>query len=78
MTGKYFDELAVGMKFKHGGRTVTEFGIRGAPFGDDYHKYAADGQEGFKSYLQDLAGSTRQALDAVALPQWAKDTFSTG
>ncbi len=24
MTGKYFDELEVGMKFKHGGRTVTE------------------------------------------------------
>jgi itaconyl-CoA hydratase len=24
MPGKYFDELAVGMKFKHGGRTVTE------------------------------------------------------
>ena len=24
MTGKYFDELEVGMKFKHSGRTVTE------------------------------------------------------
>ncbi|WKZ47310.1 MAG: MaoC family dehydratase [Anaerolineales bacterium] len=24
MTGKFFDELEVGMKFKHGGRTVTE------------------------------------------------------
>jgi acyl dehydratase len=24
MPGKYFDELEVGMKFKHGGRTVTE------------------------------------------------------
>ena len=24
MAGKYFDELEVGMKFKHGGRTVTE------------------------------------------------------
>ncbi len=24
MTGKYFDELEVGMTFKHGGRTVTE------------------------------------------------------
>ena len=24
MTGKYFDELEVGMKFKHAGRTVTE------------------------------------------------------
>jgi len=24
MTGKYFNELEVGMKFKHGGRTVTE------------------------------------------------------
>src|SRR5574342_893871 len=24
MPGKYFDELAVGMKFKHAGRTVTE------------------------------------------------------
>ncbi len=24
MTGKYFDELEVGMKFNHGGRTVTE------------------------------------------------------
>ena len=24
MTGKYYDELEVGMKFKHGGRTVTE------------------------------------------------------
>jgi acyl dehydratase len=24
MPGKYFDELEVGMKFKHAGRTVTE------------------------------------------------------
>jgi acyl dehydratase len=24
MAGKYFDDLEVGMKFKHGGRTVTE------------------------------------------------------
>ena len=24
MAGKFFDELEVGMKFKHGGRTVTE------------------------------------------------------
>ena len=24
MPGRYFDELEVGMKFKHGGRTVTE------------------------------------------------------
>lgn len=24
MAGKYFDELEVGMKFKHGGRTITE------------------------------------------------------
>ncbi len=24
MTGKYYEELEVGMKFKHGGRTVTE------------------------------------------------------
>lgn len=24
MAGKYFDELEVGMKFQHGGRTVTE------------------------------------------------------
>jgi len=24
MSGKYYDELEVGMKFKHAGRTVTE------------------------------------------------------
>lgn len=24
MTGKFFDELEVGMKFQHGGRTITE------------------------------------------------------
>ena len=61
-----------GVNLSRGGRTLNDFGV----YSGDFRHYAADGQEGFKGYLQDLASSTRQALDAVALPQWAKDTFS--
>jgi hypothetical protein len=37
--------------------------------------YSKDREEAFAAYTADVAGATRAALDAVALPKWAREQF---
>ncbi len=38
--------------------------------------YDKNGAKGFESFIGDVAKATRQSLDAIALPKWARETFA--
>lgn len=44
--------------------------------GTNWKLYASDSETAFKQYAKDVAGATKEALTAVALPQWAKNAFN--
>jgi hypothetical protein len=61
-----------GFNIKRNGTTISDFGHERG----DFHKYASDREAGFAAFTADVAGATRAALDAVALPQWAREQFA--
>ncbi len=53
------------------GRQVSEFGIT-----SDYNKYAPDREAALASYTSDVARATRDAVDSIDLPEWAREKFA--
>ena len=54
-------------------RNGTQVGYVGE--GADFAHYSKNGKEAFDAFAIDVAKATRQALDAVALPAWARKMF---
>lgn len=54
-----------------GGRSAGGVGLR--PGGQ---QYGSDGAAAFQSFAADVARATRQAVDMIGLPQWAREQFN--
>jgi tape measure domain-containing protein len=66
------NDASIGQAFINRNGTQAAYVGNGA----DFAKYAADASVGFTQFSGDVAKATRQAIDAVGLPQWARATFA--